>query len=279
MYNLNNTIIENEHIARDGDEQNENAFLRQLHYAIENNELSVEYQPRYHASSGHIANFEALVRWHRDGETIYPDQFIAEAVKHGLIFNLDTWVFERCCTDLIQLRRDVDSKIKMVINVTPLECESLHYTQKLLSICEANGLLLSDFEFEITEIARTSDIRKIRAFCDTVIERGAAIGLDDFGMCFSPLSNLCELPVNYIKIDKNFTNKMGYGGRSEILIHHLIGLAHEMKIQVVAEGVEHAHQRDRLITMGCDQVQGYFMCKPLPPERITKQLHNMYLLK
>lgn len=270
MKNLSEANITSEYSAREfGEPQNED-FLRELHHAIENDELSLEYQPRYDASTGHTNIFEALVRWHRyDVGTVYPDEFIDKAIKHGLIFSLDLWVFKRCCSDLLRLRANIDKNIKIALNISPLECESLHHTQKLLSICESYGLKMSDFEFEITESTAINDARKVKIFCNTVIERGATISLNDLSACFSPLNNLGETPISYIKIDRSFTNKIGYGGRSDILIKHLIKLAHEMDIKVVAEGIEHAYQRDRLINMGCDQLQGFYMCKPLSPENIT----------
>lgn len=270
MNHLSKANITNEYSVKEFGEQQNEDFLRELHHAIENDELSLEYQPRYDASTGQANIFEALVRWHRnDVGTVYPGEFIDKAIKYGLIFSLDLWVFKRCCSDLLRLRENIDKNIKIAVNISPLECESLHHTQKLLSICESYGLKMSDFEFEITESTPINDARKVKIFCSTMIERGATISLNDLGVCFSPLYNLGETPINYIKIDRSFTNKIGYGGRSDILIKHLIKLAHEMGIKAVAEGIEHAYQRDRLINMGCDQLQGFYMCKPLDPKNVT----------
>ena len=267
---MNNLSKASKHSAREFGEQQNEDFLRELHHAIQNDELNLAYQPRYEASSGHTTIFEALVRWHRrDVGTVYPPEFIDKAIKHGLIFDLDLWVFKRCCSDLLRLRANIDKNIRIAVNISPLECESLHHTQKLLSICESYGLKMSDFEFEITESTAINDARKVKMFCSTVIERGATISLNDLGACFSPLNNLGETPVNYIKIDRSFIDKIGYGGRSDVLIDHLIKLAHELGIKVVAEGIECAYQRDQLIKMGCDQLQGFYMCKPLNPENIT----------
>ncbi len=137
MNNLSETKITSEYSSREFGEQQNKDFLQALHHAIQNDELNLEYQPRYDAATGLITIFEALVRWHRKGVgTVQPTEFIDKAIKHGLIFDLDLWVFERCCSDLLQLRADVDKNIKIAVNISPLECESLHHTQKLLSICE-----------------------------------------------------------------------------------------------------------------------------------------------
>jgi EAL domain-containing protein (putative c-di-GMP-specific phosphodiesterase class I) len=251
-------------------EQQDYNFLKALHHAIENDELCIDYQPRYDISTGKADTFEAFVRWNRKGVgKVYPATFIDSAIEHGLIFPLALWVFKKCCADLICLREDVDDDIRIAVNISPMECESLHHTQKLIEICNSYGLLLSDFEFEITEGSYIKDVRKVKAFCDTVIERGATISLGNFGTCFSPLEHLCELPISYIKIGHQFTNKIGYGGRSDVLVSHLIKLAHDMEIKVVAEGVEHACQRDHLASLGCDQIQGYHMCRPLDLSNIN----------
>ena len=276
MNNLSETNITSEYSSREFGEQQNEDFLRALHHAIQNDELNLEYQPRYDASTGLITIFEALVRWNRkDVGTVQPTEFIDKAIKHGLIFDLDLWVFKRCCSDLLQLRADIDKNIKIAVNISPLECESLHHTQKLLSICGSYDLKMSDFEFEITASTAINDARKVKIFCKTVIERGSSVSLNDLGVCFSPLYNLGETPINYIKIDRGFTNKIGYNGRTDVLIDHLIKLAHELGIKVVAEGIEHAYQRDQLIKMGCDQLQGFYMCKPLNLESLKSKHNNI----
>lgn len=279
MYSINEATIVEGYSVKDIGVRDNTDFLRALRHAITHDELNVEYQPRYTVKSGQATIFEALVRWHRkDFGTIKPEKLIATAIRYGLIFSLDLCVFNRCCIDLIKLRESIGEDVKIAVNISPIECESLHQTQKLISVCKSHGLQLSDFEFEITESSHINDSRRIKVFCDTVINLGGSVSLDDFGTCYSPLNNLCDLPVSYIKIDKSFTSKIGYGGRSEILINHLIELAHEMSIKVVVEGIEHAYQRDQIIRMGCDQLQGFYMCRSLAPEKITAEKLNMYLM-
>jgi len=272
MRNFNDKSLVDKPSSSESAEQKNNKFLTALRHAIDNDELSIDYHPRYDAVSGHAEALEALVRWPREGVgKIFPAEFINKAIETGLVFSLGQSVFKKCCADLIWLRDEIDENIKIAVNISAAECESLHHTQKLIEICHSYGLLLSDFEFEITESAPINDSRKLKAFCDTVIELGASISLDGFGTCNSPLSNLCELPVNSIKIDRHFTKDIGDGSYSEILVSHLIKLAHAMHIKVVAVGVEHACQLDQLIAMGCDQIQGFYMCKPLAPQLITAE--------
>ncbi|MBL4712771.1 MAG: EAL domain-containing protein [Gammaproteobacteria bacterium] len=257
-------------------ENQNNIFILALRNAIKKNLLSVQYQPRYDVLDGCSYTLEALVRWPNNASsTLQPESFLNVAIKHGLIYTLDQSVFKKCCSDLIWFHKNIDKNIKIAVNISPMECESMHHIRKLINICESSGLSMNNFEFEITEHTHINDYRKIKAFCNIMIERGATISLDDFGTSFSPLSNLCELPISYIKIDKSFTDKIGYGGRSAILIKHLIKLAHEMDIKVVSEGIEHAYQRDYMIKIGCDQLQGYYMCKPLDPYSISTRQMKM----
>ncbi len=277
MYYLNKSNITNAIATEKSIEQKNSTFVLALHNAIKNNELDLAYQPRYDITSGKSSILEALVRWPRKGiGTLYPDAFIDEAIQHGLIYELDLWVFKQACHDLINLRANICEDIKISINITPQECESFHHTQKLIHLCQVYGLKLSDFEFEITESTQIKDFKKVHNFCTIITELGATLSLDDFGTRYSPLHNICELPVNYIKIDRSFTQKIGYGGRSEVLINHLIDMAHEMSIKVVAEGIEHAYQRDHLVDMGCDQLQGFYMCRPTAAHNFSINHINMF---
>ncbi len=235
-----------------------------LRDAIRNNELKVHYQPRYCVETGEVNIVEALVRWKKPGAgLLHPEGFIDTAIEHGVIFDMDMWVFEQCCKDLIWLRKHHNGKLKIAVNITASECENIFHTNQLIRICHANGLQLSDFEFEITESVNMKDCKKIAAFCKTFTTLGANICLDDFGTGFSPLSNLCKLNIDTIKIDKSFINNMEPGNRFRILVKHLIDIAQEMKLKIVAEGIETVSQFNRLQQMGCHQLQGYHISRPL----------------
>ncbi len=248
----------------------------ELRHAVHNQQLKLQYQPRYDSKSGQFIMLEALVRWqHPELGLLPPDKFVSIAEEHELICALGLWVFEQSCKDLIRLRKQLNHKVKIAVNVSLLQCEDSLHAQKLYDICQHYHLTLNDFEFELTESKNLKNSLKVLRFCETLITLGAEISLDDFGTGQSPLNNLCDLPIHTIKIDQCFTKKIGCGGRSEILIRHLIKLAHEMNIKVVAEGIEHAYQRDHLIKMGCDQLQGFLMCKPLNPENLSSKHIDM----
>ncbi len=236
-----------------------------LRDAIKHNKLCVQYQPRYDVDTQHVKIVEALVRWRKDdGCLTPPDDFIGLAIRHELIFDLDLWVFNRCCEDLIWLRQRHEGEIKISVNITAVECENRSHTEKLVNICQAHGLKLSDFEFEITESVSIYNAKKMQDFCRDFVEKGAHISLDDFGTGQSPLSSLCNFSIDTIKIDRSFVQQMMESeSRARILINHLIAIAREMKMKIVAEGVETLAQFKKLKQLGCHQIQGFHISRPL----------------
>jgi len=246
-------------------------FLANLSSGIRNNELLIHYQPRYDTLTGHANYFEAMVRWDRPGlGSFYPPTFLKAAETNGLIFSLDLWVFEQCCKDLIKLRKTVSKRIKLSINVSSLDCESVYYSQKLIDLCQTYQLTLADFEFEISESYSVNDMRKLTAFCHTLSEYGATFCLDNFGTGHAALSRLLELPINKIKIDHSFIKNIGESKRNDIIIKHLSKLAKELSIKIIATGVESKQQYDFLSDLGCDEMQGFYLSTPSKLEKINK---------
>ncbi len=241
----------------------EQHFLRALLNAVNQNELCLHYQPRFDCRDGQPILFEALIRWKRPQVgLLYPDAFLPTAAKHDLMFNISMWVFQQACTDLIWMRKHIHERCRLSINISLRECESIYHAQKLYAICNENGLSLADFEFEITENICPQDSRKVLAFCDTLTNLGATFSLDDFGTSYSPLSNLCTLPITTIKIDRHFVKKIQDNYKEAILVSNLINLAQDMNITTVAEGVETEEQANILLDMGCDELQGFYLCRP-----------------
>ena len=254
-------------------EDQHNTFISNLRHAIDNDELSLHYQPRFDAITGKADTLEALVRWHRPGVgRYYPGVFIQDAEENGLIFSLDLWVFERCCKDLKHMQTTINPHTKIAINLSVLTCESIYYAQKIIEISKKYGVLLSDFEFEITENTHVRDIRKVVSFCETLKSYGAEFSLDDFGTGQSPLVNLNLLPANIVKIDHCFIHGIGNSKRCEIIIRSLVNMVKELNMQVVAEGIETNEQFWFMRDSGCDQLQGFLLCRPLALDRIASSM-------
>jgi len=269
--------------SNDGDAMQPDAddlFPQTLARAIKAGELRLHYQPRYQCNSGAISLFETLVRWQRpEVGLLYPAAFLPHAEQHGLMFTVSQWVFNQACEDLIWMREHLNPNCRLAINLSLQECESLYHAQKLYEICTARGLELADFEFEITESNCPRDSRKIESFCNTLNRLGACFSLDDFGTRFSPLNHICSLPVSAIKIDKCFVRDIGDNYTLHILVSNLIHLAKDMNITTVAEGVENALQAKILTEMGCDELQGYYICEPrclrrLQQSELAELVHN-----
>ncbi len=238
-------------------------FLANLSAAIRNQELLIHYQPRYDILTGQARYMEALVRWERPQLGVfYPYTFLKAAEENGLIFAIDLWVFEQCCNDLIWLRKNISNHLKIAVNISSLDCESVYYSQKLIDLCKDYHLTLSDFEFEISETQAPSDIRKVIAFCKTLGAHGARFCLDSFGTGHASLTRLLELPVNSIKIDHSFVAQIGETGHSEQIISQLLKLARSLDLTTIAGGVEHKYQYDFLTESGCDQMQGFYFAAP-----------------
>jgi diguanylate cyclase len=243
--------------------ESERRFISNLNRAIQNNQLLLHYQPRFSCTTHNAQIVEALVRWkHPTSGLFYPELFLSHAVSNGLIYNIDFWVFEKCCEDLKWLRKHVDQNIRIAMNISVVECESIYFAHKLISICEKHNMNFSDFEFEITEGTNNRDFRKLKAFCETLSELGATFCLDDFGVGQSALTDICTLPVSLIKIDKSFVRDFAHDARIRTMVEHLIRMAHKMQLEVVAEGVEDQHQCEVMADIGCDHVQGFFLCRP-----------------
>ena len=274
---MKNKVFPSEHSVASQEKRNStdqhNTFISNLRHAIDNDELSLHYQPRFHAISGKADILEALVRWHRPGiGRYYPGVFISDAEENGLIFSLDLWVFERCCKDLKHMQTTINPHTKIAINLSVLTCESIYYAQKIIEISKNHGVLLSDFEFEITENTHPRDIRKVISFCETLKNYGAEFSLDDFGTGQSPLVNLNLLPANTVKIDQCFIHGIGNSTRCEIIIRSLVNMVKELDMQVVAEGIENDEQYWFMRDTSCDQLQGFLLCRPLGLSRIESSM-------
>jgi len=251
--------------------------IGELNRAINNHELCLHYQPRYESSTGKLETLEALVRWnHPTKGQLYPDAFIPLAEEVGLISPLGLWVFEQVCKDSLRINKQLGDNIGITINVSPLQCEDEQQVQEMLDICDRHNTSLSQFEFEITEDSINFDKHhKVTEFCKTLYEAGAHNSHITAEADQTPLENLCNTPVNMIKVKVALIKKIGYDSQIEIIIKHLIELTHELKQKVIAVGIEHAYQRDLLNRLGCDLLQGFYMHKPAELKNITGNILRM----
>ncbi len=246
---------------------------RAMRSAISNNEFNVHFQPKVD-QKGRVIGMESLIRWHlpeRD-EYIPPSEFIPLAENSGLIVEIGYYILKRSCE---YNRRWQDMKYprrRVAVNLSPFQFKQPDLIPTIRRILEETGLEPEWLELEITESGIMENEEESIKKLDEIHEMGVAISIDDFGTGYSSLSKLKDYPIDTLKIDKSFVDDLPDNRMSATIAMTIIDLAHNLGFKVVAEGVETKEQLDFLNKQGCDQFQGYYFCKPLPPERFEERL-------
>ena len=237
----------------------------ELRGALRRDDLQLHYQPRLCMETGRIVGMEALVRWpHAERGLLAPDEFIPMAEESGLIVPLGYWVIARALRDMQRLRARGTGELHMAVNLSFRQFQDSQLLATLKRLIEERGVDPHWLEFELTETAVMRRSDQVRGTMNALAELGVRFSLDDFGTGFSSFVHLNRLPISLLKIDKSFVDQMTARPHSGRLVRAMIGLAHELGLQVVAEGVEGAAQLGQLQRFGADQAQGYLISKPLP---------------
>lgn len=259
------------------DSQDQNSLLRlqlvkELKDAIAQNHLALFYQPKLTLGSGGIDCVEALLRWdHPDHGMVPPDRIIPMAEQTGLIQKLTQWVLQQALEQLASWRcSGIDIGVAVNLSAHDLKDDSLPDT--VSSLLAATGVSADRLTLEITESAMMSDLTRAASVLSQIKRAGVGIAIDDFGTGFSSLSYLKKLPVRELKIDKSFVISMNKDENDAMIVHSTIDLAHNLGLSVVAEGVENQEILEQLREQGCDFIQGYHLCKPLPPDLFKQWL-------
>jgi diguanylate cyclase (GGDEF)-like protein len=245
----------------------------ELRRALRRDELELHYQPRLNLEDGQIVGLEALVRWrHGERGLLPPSEFVPLAEQSGLIVPLGYWVISRALRDMQALRERGLPALHMAINLSFRQFQDSQLLSTLSRLIAERGVEAQWLEFELTETAvmRRSDL--VKQTMDALGRLGVRFSLDDFGTGFSSFVHLNSLPIALLKIDKSFVGGMEQREENRKLVHAMINLAHNLNLEVVAEGVETPEQLDLLRGFGCDQVQGYLISKPLPLAELVEYL-------
>lgn len=245
-----------------------------LQKALENDELFLVYQPKIDMSTGKIYGFEALLRWnHRERGLISPNEFVPIAEETGLIVPIGEWVIETACKQLKEWHK-LDPNLKMAVNFSFRQFYQPDITEKIKRMLNEIELPSHFLELELTEslaIEIDMSIEKIK----NLKELGVRISIDDFGTGYSSLSYLKELPIDKLKIDRSFIRGLSTNKQDDMLVSTIISIAKNMKLEVIAEGVENVKQLMILQEKKCHHVQGYLFSKPEKPEYITKNFGKL----
>ncbi|MEN8189846.1 MAG: EAL domain-containing protein [Thermodesulfobacteriota bacterium] len=238
-------------------------LMAELSHAIDNGELRIYFQPKVSCRTGKVEGAEALVRWqHAKFGLIPPDQFIPMAERTGIIGSLTTWVLKATC-EALQKWYSQGLFITASVNISPQTLLDPEFPETLTGLLAAVDLPKDTLVLEITETSVMKDPDLALSILFRLREMGIKISIDDFGTGYSSLSYLREMPVSEIKIDKSFVMEMLSNEKDAVIVKATIDLAHNLGLQVVAEGVEERKVALRLNGLGCDLIQGFLFSKPL----------------
>lgn len=238
-----------------------------LHQAINNDEFILKYQPLTDPSNGRVKGLEALIRWvHPKHGEIPPDRFIPVAEETGIIADLGIYVLQQACIDAVELLEqfpDLANHGFVSVNVSPRQLFLPNFANEVNEILEISECPSQLLNLEITESLLMENPTEAIRMIHQLKKLGVGITIDDFGTGYASLAYLVEMPVDALKIDRQFINDMDKDPRNKIIVRSIINLANELKLKVTAEGIETQEQMDAVKEMGCDLVQGYFISRPL----------------
>lgn len=234
-----------------------------LRLAVDDGEITVNFQPIVSPRLGEVTQFEALARWDRDGERIPPSQFIPTAERSGLISTMGVHMMRESFTQLRPwLAAGTDRSV--AVNVSGVQLRERDFADSVLHLAESCGMDLRQLVLEVTEsVFLDPDAHVIRQL-GRLRHAGAQVALDDFGTGYSSLGRLQDLPVDAVKIDKSFVSMVRTGAEKLPILSSMINMAHSLGLRVTAEGVETAAQAAYLTDMQCDSLQGYLFSHPEP---------------
>ncbi len=247
--------------------------LMELHLrrAIELDELAIHYQPQVDLKTGHISSFEALLRWNnRKFGYVSPANFIPIAEESGLIHGIGDWVLDKVCSQLKEWQDKQFKPVRIAVNISPKQFKMENFVDKVKEKILCYGIIPSSLEVEITESALTN-INETLATLNELKRIGIFISVDDFGTGYSSLSYLKQYPIDIIKIDRSFITDIETDVRNEAIAKTIINLAHNLGMEVIAEGVEKDLQASILLAANCQKAQGFLYSKAVPVEEIVEK--------
>ena len=237
-----------------------------LRHAVELRQLQLYYQPKVDGRDGRISGVEALLRWnHPERGMILPGVFIPIAERFGLIKGLGDWVIEEACRQM-HAWAVAGMRMRVAINLSVHQLRQDDLVARIQQALDRYHLEASQLLCEITESVAMDDIKATHRAFDGLGRRGVYLSIDDFGTGYSSLSYLRKLPARQLKIDQSFVKDLEVDSDARAVVDAVVRLAHALGLDVVAEGVESAGQRDILLKLGCDELQGFFFAQPMPAD-------------
>ena len=246
-----------------------------LRRALERQEFAVHYQPKINLRTGEISGAEALIRWtHPTRGSVSPAQFIPVAEDCGLILPIGNWVLREACK---QARIWVDAGLPlgtMGANISAMEFQNENFLEGVFSILEDTGLDPRLLELELTESVLMKRPESTSSVLQALRAKGVRVAVDDFGTGYSSLSYLQKFSIDALKIDQSFVRRITTAPAETTIVTAVISMARSLKLRVVAEGVETLKELEFLQAHQCDEAQGYYFSRPVPPEQFAKLLET-----
>ncbi len=246
-----------------------------LHKALDNNEFHLVYQPQIELQTAKIKGFEALLRWENPVlGNVGPTEFIRIAEEIGLIIKIGEWVIRNASRSIKMINEKYNMNYIMSINASPVELKRSNYALTIEKTLEEESINPEWLEIEITENVFMDYIENITPVFTSLKDMGIRIALDDFGTGYSSLSYINKIPIDTLKIDREFINNITSIFENRNMTSSIIMLGHNIGITIVAEGVEDIRQIEILRELSCDFVQGYYISKPVPYDEIILFIEN-----
>ena len=247
-----------------------------LRRALERSEFILHYQPQVDLESGAIVGAEALIRWLPAGQEMrYPNQFISIAEESGLITSIGEWVLREACRQNVAWQKAGLAPIRVGVNLSAYQFTQQDMVGTVTRILRETGCDPSYLSLELTESVVMKDPQSAVETLRRLSDMGVHLSIDDFGTGYSSLNYLKRFPINALKIDRSFVSDIVSDDDNAAIVKVVIALAHSLKLEVIAEGVETVEHLDFLKRQRCNQMQGYLFSRPVPPVRMAKLLESM----
>lgn len=248
-----------------------------LRRALENDEFTIYYQPFIDARSGKPVGMESLLRWDSpEFGRVSPGEFIPVAEDCGLIIEIGAWVLRHACLQTRALREEGFPPLTVAVNLSSRQFHDTSLLDLVDGVLAESGLDPANLELELTEGVIMQESEATAATLQGIYDRGIQLSVDDFGTGYSSMSYLLRFNVDKLKVDQSFVRDLPGGEESRVVVQAMIGLAHNLSLKVIAEGVEEKAQADWLAEHGCDEIQGYYFARPMPLEEFREFLREHY---
>jgi len=247
-----------------------------LRRALSQHEFLLDYQPKLDLATGAISGIEALLRWRRPGGVglAPPADFMPLLEETGLIVPVGEWVIGEVCRQLRAWQHDGVQAVPIAVNLSARQFHDENLPDKVMQSVREHGVSSELLEFEITESSAMSSADQTAGILDVLRAAGARIAIDDFGTGYSSLTYLKRFPIDVIKIDGAFVRDVTTDADDAAIVLAIIGMAHQLGLRVVAEGVETVDQMSFLNAHGCDEIQGDVFSKPMDATKIAELLRG-----